>query len=105
MSSILKFPGTSNPSTEPSGLVTTSPPEIERLEFQLTWERSIFGWEPGWPEHITAKAREIDEAVCRRSSCPECGRKNRKCMPFKPLQGRGYSVTAFCVHCGHHESM
>lgn len=85
----------------------TSKPEVnvEALERELVESMELFGWLAGWPEHISAKSKEIDEAVCRRSSCPDCGRKNRKALAFRWKHGKGYRLVALCRSCGCHESM
>lgn len=65
--------------------------------------RTLEGWSPDPPPHITAETQAIDSRICRRLTCSTC--KGRG-LEYCPLHlGTRYRVQAVCPSCGKAEEV
>jgi hypothetical protein len=61
------------------------------------------GFAPGRPARVGEAGARIGRGLCRRLTCPGCGRRGLAYRPWQ--QGRRYRILATCAGCGGAEEV
>lgn len=60
------------------------------------------GFVPGFPDHVTATTRAVDQGSARRRVCPSCRRRG---LGLKPYQKAGSFRCVVACKCGFGEEV